>query len=127
MLMPMAHADDTARPDGPQYLEDLACAYWLSETLFAAVETDLFTLLAAGGRTAGEIAATLAFDPGSVERWLRVLCALGLLEQEAASSPPSAAMFTNSELSAKYLVRGRDDYQGGVAQVPGCRLAAYIY
>ncbi|MGD0152746.1 MAG: class I SAM-dependent methyltransferase [Thermacetogeniaceae bacterium] len=111
-LISRMHAGGEAGQPGPQYLEDLACAYWLSETLFAAVETDLFTLLAAGSRTAGDIAATLAFDPGGVERWLQVLWALGLLERIAPSSRGGVAAFANSELSATYLVQGRDGYQG---------------
>lgn len=91
--------------DGPQYLEDLATAYWYSEVLFTALELDVFSLLASGGMTAKEAASALACPAPGLERFLEALCALGLLCQDDG-------MFYNSRLAARYLVRGGQDYQG---------------
>jgi SAM-dependent methyltransferase/DNA-binding MarR family transcriptional regulator len=108
---PAPDGDDPGQA-GSQYLEDLACAYWCSEALFTAVEAGLFTLLAAGGRTAGEIAGAAGFDPGGTERWLRALCALGLLKRAPNPEDAGAGLFVNSELSARFLAAGCEDYQG---------------
>ena len=90
---------------GPQYLEDLATAYWYSEVLFTALENDLFTILAEKGMTSGELADHLKWDPQATERFLRALCSLGLLclyEEQ----------YSNTVLAGNYLVRGKKYYQG---------------
>lgn len=55
----------------PQYLEDLATAYWYSELLFTAVEVGIFTILAEGGLTASELASRLGIDRLAAKRFLR--------------------------------------------------------
>ena len=41
---------------GAQYIEDLSTAYWLSESLFAALDTGLFDYLEEGAGSAAELA-----------------------------------------------------------------------
>jgi len=89
----------------PQYLEDLATAYWYSEVLFTAVELGIFSLLSAEGMTADEIAEALHCPVRGVERFLEALCAIGLLNRDRE-------IFYNSPLSGRCLVRGMPDYQG---------------
>ncbi len=91
--------------DGAQYLEDLATAYWFSETLFTAVELDVFSILEPEGATAEQIARVLDLDPRSTERFLHALCLLGLLTHFAGS-------FYNSTVASRHLVKGREHYQG---------------
>ncbi len=90
---------------GPQYLEDLATAYWYSEVLFTALENDLFTILVEKGMTSGELADYLKWNPQATERFLQALCSLGLLclcEDQ----------YFNTVLASEYLVRGKKYYQG---------------
>lgn len=91
---------------GPQYLEDLATAYWYSEALFTAVEAGIFTLIGSGEKTAGEIARELGLAPEGVARLLHALCTLGLLHHDGGR-------YYNTHLSSEYLVSGKKYYQGG--------------
>ncbi|MTI85459.1 MAG: methyltransferase domain-containing protein [Firmicutes bacterium] len=98
----LKHDPQTA---GPQYLEDLATGYWFSEVLFTAVEAEIFTLLATGGKTAGEIAGMLNYNRHGAERFLHALCAMGLLASDGE-------FFFNTGGSQEYLVKGKENYQG---------------
>jgi len=93
------------RAGGPQYLEDLATAYWYSEALFTAVELGLFTLLEPDGKTPAEIAGGLGLYREGLERFLQALCALGLLGRHGE-------IYFNTNISSKFLVKGAADYQG---------------
>lgn len=90
---------------GPQYLENLATGYWFSETLFTAVEMEIFSYLEPKGGTAEELALALNADSGGMERFLQALCALGLLTGDGCH-------YYNTQVSSKYLVSGKDYYQG---------------
>jgi ubiquinone/menaquinone biosynthesis C-methylase UbiE len=103
-MMPR-YLDLDAQSSGPQYLEDLATGYWFSEALFTAVSAGVFDLLAGGGMTADEIAKRLRWAPQGTDRFLRALCALGLLFRDGE-------VFGNTALAAACLVRGQDGYQG---------------
>jgi len=96
------------RPDpqdtGPQYLEDLATAYWFSEALFAAVEADIFSLLDPGGKPASEIARKSRFSDIGAERFLHALCAMGLLLNHDE-------LYFNTAISGAYLVAGKPNCQ----------------
>ncbi|MCL6634859.1 MAG: methyltransferase domain-containing protein [Peptococcaceae bacterium] len=91
--------------NGPQYLEDLATAYWYSEALFTAVELGLFTRLEPGGKTPEELAAALGLHPAGLERFLHALCALGLVARRGE-------VYFNTEPARTFLVEGAEDYQG---------------
>jgi SAM-dependent methyltransferase len=103
-MMPR-YLDFDAQLHGPQYLEDLATVYWFSEVLFTAVAAGVFDLLAGGGITAAEIAKHLRWALQGTDRFLRALCALGLLFRDGK-------MFSNTALADACLVRGKDGYQG---------------
>ena len=94
-----------AQDTGPQYLEDLATAYWFSEVLFTAVEMDLFSIIGTKGATVEELAGTLGANQYGVERFLQALCAMGLVVNDGSS-------YFNTKLSGDYLLRGKDRYQG---------------
>jgi predicted metal-binding protein len=104
-MRPLPFIDHDTGGGNPQYLEDLATAYWYSEVLFAAMELDIFSLLSSGGMAAKEIASTLHCPLPGMERFLEALCAIGLLGKDGA-------LYYNSELSGRCLVRNMPDYQG---------------
>lgn len=86
-------------------MEDLASGYWFSEALFTAVEMEIFTLLEPAGKKIDEIAREVKCDLQALKRYLHTLCALGLLTCHDD-------FFSNTKISADYLVKGRADYQG---------------
>jgi len=91
--------------NGPQYLEDLATAYWYSEALFTAVELGLFTLLEPLGKTPEEISKVLDLNQEGLMRFLQALCALGLLGRHGE-------IYFNTKIASKFLVKNAEDYQG---------------
>lgn len=90
---------------GPQFLENLATGYWFSETLFTAVEMDVFTFLEPDGGTVEEVARFLKTEPRATQRFLQALTALGLLTGDGGC-------YYNTQISSRYLVTGKPDYQG---------------
>lgn len=96
--------DSDQQQNGSQALEDLACAYWLSDVLFAALELQLFTHLGPGPtlvaltRSANCLGAPLA-------RLLTALAQLGLVHEENGR-------WHNQPLAARHLVAGSADYMG---------------
>ncbi|ATW23833.1 DUF2284 domain-containing protein [Candidatus Formimonas warabiya] len=89
----------------PQYLENLATAYWFSQVLFTAVERDLFSRLAPEGKKLEELADLLHLNREGLQRFLHALCVMGLI-------CCAEGIYFNTKLARKYLVRGEEDYQG---------------
>ncbi len=83
----------------PQYLEDLATAYWFSEILFTAVELDLFSALEPDGANCKKLSAALAIKPAALGRFLDALGTLGLVGKHGAR-------YFNTQISRDCLVRG---------------------
>ena len=90
---------------GTQYLEDLATGYWFSETLFAAVELKIFTLLEPKGLTAADLAGILDMPVSGLGRFLQALCAISLVVRDGNS-------YFNTQLAGTFLVEGKQNYQG---------------
>jgi hypothetical protein len=84
----------------------LSTAYWDSQTLLTANRLRLFDVLAAGSRSAEEVAAELGLDARATGLFLRACTALGLLVE-------SAGRFANAPATAAYLVSGSPAYMGG--------------
>ena len=86
--------------DAGQYLEDLATAYWASESLFTALGAGLFTFLAdVESADAGAIAARLGWRPDAAERFLLLLRELGLVDHYGGQ-------WFNTALSRDHLIAG---------------------
>jgi predicted metal-binding protein/2-polyprenyl-3-methyl-5-hydroxy-6-metoxy-1,4-benzoquinol methylase len=94
-----------AQASGPQYLEDLATAYWFSEILFTAVEMDIFSVIGMEGVTARELSAALDIDLLAIGRFLHALASMGLVTS-------GDERYFNTKLSSDYLLRGKHQYQG---------------
>jgi predicted metal-binding protein/2-polyprenyl-3-methyl-5-hydroxy-6-metoxy-1,4-benzoquinol methylase len=91
--------------NNPQYLEDLATGYWFSETIFTAVEIDVFSLLEPEGMALEELVKITGLNASGLKRFMDALCALGLVGV-------NGAIYYNGPMAAKYLVKGKEDYQG---------------
>ena len=91
--------------EGFQRLEDLATAYWYSETLFAALELNIFGLLEDDPLSVDQLREKSGYDADGVSRLLTSLAALGLiLEHEGR--------YANGPLAARYLVPDCSSYLG---------------
>jgi O-methyltransferase domain/Dimerisation domain len=100
------HDDPTtfALPRAAQLIQ-IASASWVAPMLYAAAKLGIADHLAAGPRTAAELAATTKTDPPTLYRFLRTLAGLGILteraEQRFALTPLGAALATDAPGSAR--------------------------
>ena len=82
---------------------------WRSRALVAAVELDVFRHIAAGKRTAPQVAAAAGASPRGMAALLDALTAIGHLQKSGAAYKLTAA-------SNAFLVPGKEDYVGALAQ-----------
>ena len=70
---------------GPQDLEDVATAGWLSGALFAALDLDLFESIGLADVSLDMVAERTGADPDALRRLVETLAALGLLSLHEGS------------------------------------------
>ncbi len=99
--------EPSAQPLSPAPIMELATAFQRSRPLLTAFDLGVFTALASEPRTSAEVASTIGADPRATDRLMNALAALDLLEKEGGR-------FRNTPLAAKFLVKGRPDYLGGL-------------
>jgi len=92
----------------PQLILKLAYGFWHAKALFAAVELDVFTILAAGPMDLETLMAATPIHQRGARDFLDSLVALRLLERD------EKGRYSNSSESDLYLVRGRPTYIGGL-------------
>lgn len=91
----------------PQGIMQLGNGFCQAQVLLTAVELDLFTVLHAGPATEAEIRGRLGIHGRGLRDCLRLLVALGLLEEDGGR-------YRNSPGSGRYLVSGEPGYIGGL-------------
>ena len=89
---------------------DIAYAFEKSQTLLAATQLDIFTVIDDNTMSAGEIAGEIGTDEKATQRLLDALCALKLLSK-------STGKYYNSTKAKDYLVKGKPGYMGGLQHV----------
>lgn len=87
-----------------QELENIAIAPWYSNTLFFAVENGVFDLLLEG-KTEDELCEILGVTKDAVQRFLRILQNMGLVNIEGEH-------ISNTEVALVYLTKSSYYYQG---------------
>ena len=90
-------------------LQHLARAYCQSAVLFAAIDLELFTHVAAGASDVAELAGAMHVSPLNAERLVTVCLAMDLLEREGDR-------LVNAPDTQKYLVAGERSYAGAWMQ-----------
>ncbi len=99
--------------NGPQYIEDIATAYWYSSALFTAMELGVFNELEDGGLAASELAQRLEIEPEACVRFLNALSSLGLVvEASGDNTSGDNNRYFNSSVASECLVKGSPSYQG---------------
>lgn len=99
----------------PIPLMQIISGFWVSKTLAAAVELDLFSKISGKGADVMELSQVLSLHPRPAEMLLSGCTALGLLEKRGGR-------YHNSPLSDEFLVRGKPYYFGGVVSLLDQRL-----
>lgn len=93
----------------PQPLMQMTFAHVPARVLAAGVQLDVFSALASGPRTAGQVAQAVGASERGIAMLLDALVTLELLTK-------SAATYSLSPLAARFLVRGRPDYAGAILE-----------
>jgi cyclopropane fatty-acyl-phospholipid synthase-like methyltransferase len=99
----------------PDRIMQLGLGFWGSKTLLSAIEVGLFTELAGGPLSAGELTARLGFHPRSARDFFDALVSLGMLEREDEH-------YRNTAETGQFLVRGELSYIGGFLEMANERL-----
>jgi SAM-dependent methyltransferase len=103
------------QPLAPDAIMRLGMAFWGSKALLSAVELGVFTELARGPRTLGELQERLGLHERSARDFLDALVALGMLERENGR-------YANTPESALFLDRAKPSYVGGILEMGNSRL-----
>jgi hypothetical protein len=86
---------------------DTVYGFRQSRVVLTAFELGIFTQLGSQSKTAPEIAAVLQTNDRATDRLLDALCAMGYLRKKNNR-------FSNTTLSARFLVKGKPDYLAGL-------------
>ena len=91
----------------PRKILELSRAFQASRVFLTGFEMDIFTILGDEKKTSAEVAEAAGADMRGTDRLLNALCALELLKK-------SQDRYANTSVTAKYLVKGKPDYQSGL-------------
>ena len=89
--------------DGPDDILAAASGYQRSMLILSGFELGVWSALGDGALSGPEVAARIGADTRGTERLCNALCAIGLLRK-------SGGRYANTDLSARYLVKGSKDY-----------------
>lgn len=89
----------------PVRLLHMATGFWVSQTLFAAAELEVFTLLERRPLSAPEFCQALQIELRAGQALLGALASLGLVRFRGAR-------YANAPLASQWLVKGKPEYLG---------------
>jgi hypothetical protein len=99
----------------PENCMKLGLGFMASKTLLSAIELGVFTILAAGPKTADELTAQLGLHSRSALDFYDTLVSLGMLER-------ADGVYRNTPETDHFLVRGKPSYIGGLLEMANERL-----
>ena len=94
----------------PELIMETAMGFQKSRILLTAFELGLFSELADASKTARQVSRALRTDERATDRLMSALCAEGLLRKKGGR-------YSNTPLTAKFLVVGRPGYMAGLMHV----------
>jgi hypothetical protein len=92
----------------PHHIFDAAYGFWRSKALFAAVEVDLFSILADGPLDGQTLTARTGIHKRAARDFFDALVALRVLDRDETDR------YRNTKEGDRYLVRERPNYIGGL-------------
>lgn len=101
---------------GPQQIVETGMAFWSSRLVLTAVECGVFTELAEGPRTRGELIEAFGWHPRAAGDALDALVALGLLRRDRSGR------YSNAARSSIFLDRAKPSYAAGLMELSSKRL-----
>jgi O-methyltransferase domain/Dimerisation domain len=113
----MANAD----PDSSRIFQ-IGTGFQSSKTLLSAVELRLFTVLAEGPMTGGQIGERLRLHSRAIYDFLDALVALRLLERDGEGAD---ARYRNTRDTAEFLDADKPTYIGGLLEMCNSRLYGF--
>jgi hypothetical protein len=111
----------SAAPDSSQIFE-IGTGFQRSKTLLSAVELRLFTVLAEGPLTGGQIGDRLGLHPRAIYDFLDGLVALRLLDRDGDGPD---AHYRNTRDTAEFLDANKPTYIGGLLEMLNSRLYGF--
>ena len=99
--------DSKKQEVSPRRIMELSRAFQASRVFLTAYEMDVFSVLDDKEKTSDEVATAINADLRGTDRLLNALCALEFLNK-------SGNKYANAPDAAKYLVKGKPDYQSGL-------------
>ncbi|WAP53852.1 methyltransferase [Streptomyces sp. S465] len=99
----------------PESILRVGLGFMASKALLTAVELDLFSRLADGPRTGGDLTEALGLHPRGATDFFDALVAMGFLER-------SEGEYRNSPSADTFLDRGKPTYAGGILEMANSRL-----
>lgn len=91
--------------DPPLRLFYMASGFWMSQTLFAAIQLEVFTILEPRPLTLEELGEALKLEPRPARALLGALVSMRLVQFRSGR-------YGNAPLAAQWLVKGKPDYLG---------------
>ena len=91
----------------PEDIRQLANAFRESRVLLSAFELEIFNILDKHMMTPDDVSKKINADSRATDRLMNALCGMGLLKKVKAK-------FYNSDLSSKYLVKGKPEFMGNL-------------
>lgn len=106
----------------PANILQIGTGFWASKTLLAAVNMNLFTFLANGGKSGKDIQSKLGLHNRSLYDFLDALVALGFLNR---SGIKETAIYNNSLETDLFLDKNKPTYIGGILEMSNNRLYSF--
>ncbi|MFL6727289.1 MAG: class I SAM-dependent methyltransferase [Sphingomicrobium sp.] len=103
----------------PAHILQVGFGFWASKTLLSAVELAVFSTLSDGPKSGRELQAALGLHPRATFDFLDTLVALGLLERDGSGE---SGKYTNTPVTALFLVKSSPQYIGGILEMANARL-----
>lgn len=102
----------------PDRILQTGTAFWASRTLLAAVELELFTILAEAPADLAALKTRLGFQDRGARDFFDALVALGFLER-------TDGIYRNSAETARFLDKAKPSYLGGILEMASRRLYGF--